>query len=125
QQVELAGALDESGELGRRQAAYDQKRRIGAESSRRQELALVDDELLAQNRQSRGPARLCQMLEAAVEKAAVAEHAQHVGTGARVALRARAHAECAGELTGGRRAQLDLGDQSERLARGALQADRT
>src|SRR6478735_352611 len=63
------------------------------------------------------------MVEAPVEEWLIAEHTHHGRTGALVDARSLGDAEGTREHAGGRRAQLDLGDQLERLAGATLQID--
>ena len=122
-QAQLAGQLGEAGELLCRQDGGEEQDHVGAGGAQDGELALVDDELLGEDRErDRGPDR-AQVGDRAAEPVRLAQD----GDGARAAgLVGSGQGDrigVGGDGPGRRRAALDLGDEMQ-ARRGQALGDR-
>ncbi len=112
-EVERARLLEQHVEVGQVESGDDQQDRVGADRRGLVELVGVDDEVLAQDRQRRRPARLAQVVEAAAEVERLGQHRQRGGAAALVGADDVAHGRPGADLPGRRRAALVLGDQRD------------
>ena len=74
-------------QLASGQRRHDQQHRIGARDARLVQLVVVDDEVLAQDRQRAGGARRAQVLERAAEVGALGQHRQRARAAALIGAR--------------------------------------
>ena len=120
-EVELAGLGVQLGELARVERGDDQQDRVGAGHRRLVHLVGVDDEVLAQDRQRAGRARLAQVVQRAAEVRALGEDRQRRGAAALVgARRSRRPSRPRGSRPRRGRAALVLGDDRDARARQRL-----
>src|SRR6185312_2093825 len=100
-------------ELARFERGDDQQDRVGPDGRRLVELIVVDDEVLAQDRQARRLARLAQILERPAEVRTLGQDRQRGGAGALVGTDDLRHGRALADRARRRRAALVLGDHAD------------
>ena len=113
-QAELQGARDEAGEPPGRMEDREEQHEIGTSRPQHRELDLVDDELLGQHRDPNGRPDRAQVVDRPAEPVRLAQHRDRRGTARGIGTRAPDDVVApVGDLSGGWRGALDLGDEME------------